>query len=297
MDRSLGYCQMIPPFPSKGRVLHDSFLLLLIFCVGCSESPFGEDIETTSTTTLAGKVVLDNRENPEGVYIWLEGTNINTHTDDQGDFHIELPKSSPGQSALESGVFNLYYYVANYLLVKSTVLVEDGEFVRSRGDVNGKGELIGTKPLVKLLNIITEVEPTSVGVSHQGSIGVTVSLRALGDSVTVALPKSIEVPLGAVIFKKMATGEATLYLAPEGDQRLSIEKIGPDERILQYDFVLVPGMLPEGEYEIVPFFIIQQENMPPGLLASLGGNAEEIGPDFLKIPFKREGGYFSILGI
>jgi len=34
--------------------------------------------------------------------------------------------------------------------------------------------------------------------------------------------------------------------------------------------------------------------MPEGLLTSISQKAEELGPDFLKIPFRRNGGLFAI---
>jgi hypothetical protein len=52
--------------------------------------------------------------------------------------------------------------------------------------------------------------------------------------------------------------------------------------------------LPVGRYEAIPYFFIEQENMPSGLLASLGENVEAFGADFLKIPIKRKGGRFVI---
>ncbi|MFQ5753505.1 MAG: hypothetical protein ACE5HI_16065 [bacterium] len=283
---------------AKNKFHYSALLLISIYGIllilGCTNSPLGEDIDSTTSTQLAGKVLLQDGESSEGVYVWLEGINVHTFADAAGQFQLELPPSNSGLANMTNGVFNLHFFVANYQLATATVIVKDGEFVRSRGDVNSSGELIGTKSLVKLLNIGTEVEPGGVNTDFEGVVHVSVSLQALHDSITVILPKLFSHFSDAVIIHNLSTDEAMVLMTEEHKPEFSTEKIGPDVRILQYDFYLRPGVVPAGKYEVVPFLLILQDKLPTGLLKSLGAHVEEISTDFLKIPFRREGGRFEV---
>jgi hypothetical protein len=59
-------------------------------------------------------------------------------------------------------------------------------------------------------------------------------------------------------------------------------------------FTLIGGVLPPGDYEVIPHMLISHEPIPVDLLASLGMNFEEPGSDYLNIPIKREGGQFKV---
>jgi hypothetical protein len=47
-------------------------------------------------------------------------------------------------------------------------------------------------------------------------------------------------------------------------------------------------------YEVIPYLWIERGELPPGLLTSLGPNVLALGPDYLKIPFRREGGRLEV---
>ena len=262
----------------------------LIF--GCTGSPLENNIDSTVNKTIVGSVSLLGNDSPEGVYIWLEDTDLNTFTDENGKFTLELPKSNSEKKNLESGIFKLFYYVANYKITSSTVVVDKGEFLASNGDLNSKGELTGTKHMVKLLRIKTEVSPSTVNASFSGLIQVSVALQATQDSVAVVLPKVLE-GASTLIFERIGSGDP-IILNESSNFVLLKSKIGREEEIFEYGFTLTSGMLPEGEYRLVPYFLIEQDNMPEKLIASIGSEVNKFGPEFLQIPFKREGGQFVI---
>ena len=64
---------------------------------------------------------------------------------------------------------------------------------------------------------------------------------------------------------------------------------GPVSRFLIIE--LQSHQLPKGEYEVIPYLLINQ-SLPEGLLESLGENVEELGPNYLKMPILRETGRF-----
>jgi len=196
-----------------------------------------------------------------------------------------------------NGVFKLYFYVANYKLSSVEVVVQNGDFLYSRGDIDENGEMNGTRSLLKLLNISTLVEPASVETDFEGLVNIQLTLQAAFDSVTVVFPKIVGGSSGAVILRRIGSGDIFMDIPDISTDIRVVERIGPEERIWDMVFNLVRGALPEGQYEIVPYFLIEQENMPEELLESLGPNVMELGPGYLKIPFKREGGYFEVTGI
>ncbi|MCH8125242.1 hypothetical protein IIC38_04700 [candidate division KSB1 bacterium] len=266
------------------------FLWMAIWILSCSDSPFGEEIKENSSETVEGIVKLSENENPGGVYIWLEDTQLNTFTDGNGEFKLILPQSN----SLENGIFRLFYYVANYKLSSSSLVVNKGKFILSRGDLDNKGKLVGTKSLVKLLRIKTDVNPDTVDRNYEGPIQVLVTLQAMQDSVQVVLPKSIEGSRSAIIFSR--DGQVNpIVLNNNNSFVLSNHKIGNEEEILKYGFTLSSGLLPNGTYQIIPYFLIIQDELPVELIASIDSAAETFGPNFLKIPFKREGGMFVII--
>ncbi len=270
---------------------------LSLLC-GCTEHPFGESKISYRNRQISGRVTLSDNSIPEGIYVWLEGFNIGTFTDQTGQFQVTLllPENQ-GTSTGVNGVFNLYFYVANYQLSFAEAVVQNGDFLYSRGDFDESGEMIGVTSLLKLLRIHTTVKPDSVPMTFEGTVNVVVTMQALFDSVTVFIPKIIGGSFGAILLRRLGSDDIFVDAPNTNDYIQVTERIGPEEYIWNLGFNLVRGALPEGQYEIIPYFFIEQENMPEGLLESLGPNVMELGPDYLRIPFKREGGHFEVTGI
>jgi hypothetical protein len=264
--------------------------LVFFIAFGCTESPLDEKINNTPATEIHGKIELNDRVSAEGIYVWLENTPLSTHTDANGQFRLILPPSSQGQLAAANGVYNLYFYLANYKITSATAFVQDGHFLYTYGDFNETGELIHTVNLQKLLTIETVVEPTAVPPNFDGDINVQTTLQAVQDSVTVIFPKMIGGLLGGLLLKNLATGEIFINVPDFSSTIRVVDKIGNEPRSYGQILKLKQTPLPVGRYEVIPYLLIEQEQMPSDLIASIGPNVEEIGPDFLKIPFKRKGG-------
>jgi hypothetical protein len=259
----------------------------LFLLVSCTQSPFDEGGIVPPTRDLRGTVELSDAADPEGVYVWLEGTSVATRTEADGSFRLTLP---PATTTEMGGVFDLFFYVANYKLASARVVIQDGRFLPSRGDVNANNELVRTQSLFKLLRIRTLVDPPGVPTNYEGPIDVQVTLQATLDTVTVVFPKMVGGLLGAIILRRLGTEDVFVDIPDIGARTRAVEKVGLEPRSWRMVFNLRRGALPEGEYEVIPYFFIEQEEFPPGLLASLGPDVEKIGPGYLKIPFRREGG-------
>lgn len=262
--------------------------------IGCEKSPFNGDISNPLNQEIRGKIALSDGGSAEGIYVWMEDTPISTTTNAEGAFVISLPPSASNSTAYASGVFNLYFYVANYRLSSTPVTVVNGKFLYARGELNPNGELIGTRFMAKLLNINTQIDPPVVTPHYSDYINVLVTLSAVSDSVDVVFPKIVGGELGAILFRNLETGQI-IADAPEINAGVRLaKKIGKEPETFSFSFDLKRGNLPIGRYEVIPYFFIEQAKMPGGLLASISQKAVEIGPDFLKIPFRRAGGLFAI---
>ena len=273
-------------------------LILSIFLVmlcGCTEFPFGHDVVAYGNRQVRGRITLSDGSSPVGVYVWLEGLNISTYTDEQGRFSLILPSSESRQiSGNVNSILNLYFYLANYRLATAEVVVHDGTFLPSYGDVDEKGEIYHNISLRKLLHIVTVVEPDSITTDFVGSLSVQLILRAVFDSVMVIFPKIIGGHSGLIFLRRLQTSDVFVDLPDISDNIQLIEKIGPEPRSWSMVFNIDRGSLPHGRYEIIPFLFVKQENVPEELLTSIEPNYGEVGLGYLRIPFKRNSNYLEI---
>ena len=273
--------------------------IIIVMQSGCTENPFGTEEISTGKRQISGSVVLSDNLSPEGVYVWLESFNIGTRTDENGQFQVTLPPpATQGGSGGVSGAFNLYYYLTNYELNFTKVVTRNGEFLFSQGEINKNGELNQPVELKNFLNINTIVEPSTISTKFAGQIDVNIHLiTPLNDSTTVVFPSSIPLgrPFGTIILKNLDTEELFPFRVDQGDQYHNSHIIGHIEQVLQKPISTVQGVLPVGRYEVIPHMLIKHEELPEGLLESLGSNLEEPGADYLNIPIRREGGQFEVV--
>ncbi|MFQ5751571.1 MAG: hypothetical protein ACE5HI_06190, partial [bacterium] len=235
------------------------------------------------------------------IYVWLEGFKIGTRTDEDGYFHIDIPKEL-GESSYAglNGIFKLYFYVANYNIQTVDVVVRNGMFVYGEGGVGRDGSLREVVTMGKILNIFTLVVPKWVHGDFDGPINVQVTLQATHDSVTVIYPKSIGGLLGAILLRHKVTYEIFVDIPDLNAKTRALDIIGTDPKSRRMIFQLNGTnyrdlFLPVGDYEVIPYFLIEHDDLPQELLQTLGDNVEMIGKNFLKIPHRREGGRFRVI--
>ncbi len=268
------------------------FLAILSGCIG---NPFGDDSISSGYRQISGSIQLHDGSSPKGVYVWLEGINIGAYSDKDGDFTLTLPsKSSHGTPSGLSGIFNLYFYSANYQLDSAQAVVQDGEFVYDRGDINEDGRLSVPMVMKRFLRINTIVEPASVATNYTGTVGVTITLTATIDSSTVIIPNSVGGMLGAILVKKTDSQEVIIYRSAPLAGTRAVMLVGLTPRNISMTFTLFLQPLAPNDYEVIPYLLIAHEAIPEDLIESLGPNVKELGPDYLKIPFQREGGRFEV---
>ncbi|MGH7453117.1 MAG: hypothetical protein ACRENG_17340 [bacterium] len=272
--------------------------LLVALCTallsGCTDNPFFKDKVSGGTTAVRGSVQLADGQTPEGVFVWLDGFNNSARCDAAGRFLLNLPPQSA--SAGINGTFQLYFYVANYQLNSAQVVVRNGEFAYDQADINKKGELISTPVLQKFIRIFTRVEPSMINQNFEGRLLMTVTLEAIGDTVTVKFPGLFTEFLAKAILKKAGADEIMLLLSNAfGAASSDLQIVGsiPYSRSIAFD--IARGSISPGDYELIPYLLIKHETIPPKLIQGLGSNVEAFGKEYLKIPFRREGGSLKVL--
>jgi len=275
-------------------VLRSGVCLALFW--GCTKAPFGEDDISAGSRQIRGRVELSRNLNPQGVFVWLDGVDVGTRTDKNGQFTITLP-SVENQSARggTSGVFNLYFYLANFTLTTTPVVLRNGVFVYPQGEINKDGELIRPKLIPELLHInIVVTPPIMTAPNIADTVLVEVKLSAVSDSVTVVFPKSIPDRFGALFFRNISSGAILVFPLFPGLTLDQTAIIGKATYTTIAVFYPARMRLPPGKYEIIPYLLVKHAPIPPALIASLGDKVEALGPNYLMIPFRREGGSFEL---
>lgn len=274
-------------------------MICVTFLYGCAKNPFGGNEISLENRQIRGKVRLSNNMKPKGVYVWLEGFNIGTRTDEQGNFQITLPQpESQGNPRGVTGAFNIYYFVANFNLDSTRVFTQNGFFVYDQGEINSNGELNNPKFLFQNLSITTSITPSSVSSVDFESVGdggafivrVDVTLQAIVDTVVVFFPALVNDTYGPLIFRDIDTDE--IFILPSAISGLvesdldTIDSV-PITRTMAVK--MTPADLPEGEYEVIPYLLLKSQGVPHLLIESLGENVEALGRSYLNMPFRREG--------
>ena len=284
----------------RKRQLHLFNLVLLtsFFFSGCTENVLDSQSISSHKNQITGTVKLNQRENAEGIYVWLEGLNIGQKTDENGKFKIEIPPFilQEYQTGL-TGIFNLYYYSANFNLESTKLSFRNGSLASQQDVITDNGKLIKPQVVLQNLRIKTLVVPESVSLAEVvqaelrgGSFIVIfkVTLQALLGSLTVEFPTVVGNLISPVIFGNVNTDE--VFILESTIAGLSLDDfltlgVVPVSRFLIIG--LQSHHLPKGEYELIPYLLIDR-SLPEGLLESLGENVEELGPNYLKMPILRE---------
>lgn len=267
--------------------------MTLLGLVGCTSNPVGEDTISTGKRKISGQVQLDGNNHPERVYVWLEGFNLGAFTEEDGSFTLTLPT---GINDAVNGIFKLYFYVANYKLDFVEVVVKEGEFVYGEAALNSKGELSQIKRMEQILVINTQVEPNSIMANFNGDISIELALRTVSenaDTATVIFPNTTAGLLGPVFFQNIETKEIFIFESiPVKTRESEIVGKDPIKRFIKFPFNNIN--VPPAKYEVIPYILVNHEKIPEELLNSIGSNVEELSPNYLRIPFARDGGEFEV---
>lgn len=276
-------------------------IIYLTVLIRCTSNPIGDDEIRLGNRQISGSIQLGNGLPSEGIFVWLEGFNDQTLTDDNGQFKLTLPpKTAQANSNGVTGAFNLYFYMANFKLETMPMQVSRGEFIYPPGVFNDEGELNRPAMMTQILNVKSQMSPTTFATDHQGLLTARIFLQTTEpDTVFTLFPPQVGTLIYPLLIQNIETGavdiiETTHVGIPfnANTDTLKITRDTPVEvvRILRWN----ASDFQPGSYRIIPYIQVLQEGIPPQLLDSIGSGIGELGPKYLDLPFYREGGEFSV---
>ena len=270
---------------------HFSTVLLLAACIflpQCTRNPIADNKIQPKNLTVTGSVHLSDATLPAGVFVWLEGFKLSTMTDSAGQFRLQLPPPQTQPGGGLSGMFKIYYYVANYKFAVSTLAVVDGSFVYGERAIDKNGR-IGRITLQKLMDIESVVSPAIFPRDSLGYLDISVAFRNPIEPIDVtAFQLRSSGQLAGVIFKRSG--------APDEEAELVLTSIWPATETIAQDTDWIMHLfsrdapLAAGTFEILPYIFIEQKDLPVELLQSIGAGYDKWHwhPDYLKIPIKQK---------
>ncbi|MDZ7341712.1 MAG: hypothetical protein ONB27_10190 [candidate division KSB1 bacterium] len=282
------------------------FLLMCWIPLGCTKNPFDSDRLANSKNVISGEIKLADGVQPDSIYVWLEGLDVGGWTDRTGRFEIRLPSASSRPEASLTGVFKLYFYLANYGLDSAEVVLRQGRVEFGHGDITSEGQLRERAYLKRILNVRTTIIPqlfpefsadTAATIEGQ-TLRIELAVQAVTTPVTVEYPNCSRGPVAILFIQPSDAGASSLKILDIDGTASHAEPIAETIYSTQKLFItycyLRVGQLASGNYKIIPYFYIRQRGLPAALLQSLGANVLQPEPDFLKIPMKRDGGDFRV---
>lgn len=267
--------------------------ILFIFCYAlmlnsCTENPFFKDNLINNTQVIKGNVRLSDSSDLENIYVWLEKFNVSTTTNEQGEFELQLPAphTLPGGNTSWNDTLRLYYYVANYEIESSLVLIKNGEIVYGAKDVDGNGYINRTIYLSELISISTTVESAEISYFQHK---IKISLDIHDNPVDIKTycyydPETHKDSNSCIIFKKINSPLTdTKFIFKFGYGRLMYLLIDePKDMIFECYYPLEDGI-----YEVIPYIEVFQDGLPAALLNSISEYANTFTTEYLKVPYKR----------
>jgi len=283
------------------------FIVIIISFVylACTDNPFFEDTEFGSDKlTISGNIKLNRLGNDNGVddesgiFVWLEGLDVSTYTTPDGQFELQLssPAILPGGATAWNGVYKLYYYVANYKYEYSSILIRNGKVEYGQSDVDDQGNINKIVQLTELLAIETTISPCSTNINMICGEKVDLSFNTDGETVTFETFVPLDATSGSVIFKKLdapftlskfvLANKNTLRIVEISGSEVWNMQLGGTNNLGIKDMDPIP--IESGEYEVVPYLVIEQEGLPEELLHNISKYYDVFSSEYLKLPFKWE---------
>jgi hypothetical protein len=270
-------------------------LCLAVFA--CTENPFGGKKKIVNRT-ITGRVVLDRVESypngfHDGVFIWSEGLGLQATTDIDGTFELVLPASSEQSSgAIVDGDYTIHFFLGNYLISNISVSFAAGQIVNDSKLINIQGEISRDISLTRILGVHTSISPGIITSGFDSEVEVIIELTPDRPPIFMNIRKVVtqrdEIYTG-LLFKDEKTNNLMYSLDIDTASTMREFIAGPTKDIvINFDYVNVN--LPTGNYEVIPYFMIDRKDIPQGILSALGAGYNTFSEKFFNLPIYRTGG-------
>ncbi len=266
----------------------------LSLVLGCTENPFfAKDDRVQLKLQMKGTITLLNEADHSNIFVWIEGLEVNTRTNEQGDFTLTLdnPSSLPGGAQAWNGLFKIYYFVANYKFETSDVLIKNGSFVFDENDLTKEGKLredIVLAPLVKISGTILPDVPIYETPYPEQKVRITITLEPVSSTSPVFFTSYVSEGSGVKsFFLKREDGPISESFIFFDGYPLYESGIYLGQTIVS-QIELPARLLKAGTYTVLPYILIKQTGLPAELIKSISEFANTFTLEFLKVPLKYE---------
>ena len=275
------------------RIFYTIFLTL----ISCTENPFGGE-KKMANRTISGRVKLDKVDYypsgyHNGVLVWSEGLGLQTTTDIDGSFELTLPASSESSSgAITDGDYTLQFFIGNYKLSSVTITFAAGQVVNDEKVINLEGELRRDITLTRLAGVHTSVYPPIITSGFDSDVITKVHITPDKTDIYFHLRKVVtrDFSIYTGLLIREADSKKLAYTVDIDTASSMKEYIDRPSQTLDFVFNYTDVNLPSGIYEVIPYLVLDRDDIPETILNTLGSGYDSFSQNYFKYPFYRTGG-------
>ena len=273
------------------------FYTILLTLISCTENPFGGE-KKMANRTISGHVKLDKvdfypRGYHNGVLVWSEGLGLQATTDIDGSFELTLPASSESSSgAITDGDYTLQFFIGNYKLSSVTITFAAGQVVNDEKVINLEGELRRDVTLTRLAGVHTNVYPPIITSGFDSDVITKVHITPDKTDIYFHLRKVVtrDFSIYTGLLIREADSKKLAYTVDIDTASIMKEYINRPSQTLEFVFNYTDVNLPSGIYEVIPYLVLDREDVPEPILKTLGSGYDSFSQNYFKYPFYRTGG-------
>ncbi len=273
------------------------FYTILLTLISCTENPFGGE-KKMANRTISGRVKLDKVDfypsgYHNGVLVWSEGLGLQATTDIDGSFELTLPASSESSSgAITDGDYTLQFFIGNYKLSSVTITFAAGQVVNDEKVINLEGELRRDVTLTRLAGVHTNVYPPIITSGFDSDVITKVQITPDKTDIHFHLRKLVtrDFSIYTGLLIREADSKKLAYTVDIDTASIMKEYINRPSQTLEFVFNYTDVNLPSGIYEVIPYLVLDREDVPEPILNTLGSGYDSFSQNYFKYPFYRTGG-------
>ena len=273
------------------------FYTILLTLISCTENPFGGE-KKMANRTISGRVKLDKVDfypsgYHNGVLVWSEGLGLQATTDIDGSFELTLPASSESSSgAITDGDYTLQFFIGNYKLSSVTITFAAGQVVNDEKVITLEGELRRDVTLTRLAGVHTNVYPPIITSGFDSDVITKVQITPDKTDIHFHLRKLVtrDFSIYTGLLIREADSKKLAYTVDIDTASIMKEYINRPSQTLEFVFNYTDVNLPSGIYEVIPYLVLDREDVPEPILNTLGSGYDSFSQNYFKYPFYRTGG-------
>ena len=273
------------------------FYTILLTLISCTENPFGGE-KKMANRTISGRVKLDKVDfypsgYHNGVLVWSEGLGLQATTDIDGSFELTLPASSESSSgAITDGDYTLQFFIGNYKLSSVIITFAAGQVVNDEKVINLEGELRRDVTLTRLAGVHTNVYPPIITSGFDSDVITKVQITPDKTDIHFHLRKLVtrDFSIYTGLLIREADSKKLAYTVDIDTASIMKEYINRPSQTLEFVFNYTDVNLPSGIYEVIPYLVLDREDVPEPILKTLGSGYDSFSQNYFKYPFYRTGG-------